>query len=61
MIYHLRYWWHVLLRKLRIVPFGRYAKSYKTLDEIIADYERDPEMRALLKEAREELNKARTN
>lgn len=57
MIYHLRYWWHVALRKLRIV---RVHKDCITLQEMIADYERDPEMRQLLAEARKELRRVRT-
>lgn len=53
MIYHLRYYWHVLLRLCRIAPFGRLAKDYKTIDEIIAEMERDPEVRYQLAEERE--------
>lgn len=52
MIYHLRYWWHVLLRLCRIAPFGRYAKTCITIDELIADWERDPKMRQEMAEAR---------
>lgn len=53
--YHVRYWWHVLLRKLRIAPFGRLAKEYCTIDEIIAEWERDPQIRLEMAEARAEI------
>lgn len=58
MIHHFRYWYHVALRLCRIRPFGRRAVYYKTIDEIMADYARDPEMRQLLKDARAEVIKS---
>lgn len=54
MIYHLRYYWLVFCRLVRM-PFCRWARNSITLDELIADYERDPELRQLLKEARVEI------
>ena len=54
MIYHLRYYWLVLCRWCRM-PFDKYARTCISLDELIADWEREPEMRQLLKDARTEM------
>ena len=56
-MYHFRYWWLVLCRWCRM-PFDKYARTCISLDELIADWEREPEMRQLLKEAREEVKES---
>ena len=37
------------------MPFDKYARTCISLDELIADWEREPEMRQLLKDARTEM------
>ena len=50
MIYYLRYYGYVLWRWLRW-PFCKWVRQgYCTIDEIIADWSRDPEMRKLMKD-----------
>ena len=57
MIHLLRYWYHVALRLCRIRQVGRRSVYYKTIDESMEDYARDPETRAMLNEARKEIRK----
>ena len=57
MMYHFRYWWLVFWRWCRM-PFDKYARTCISLDELIADWEREPEMRQLLKEARAEVKES---
>jgi hypothetical protein len=54
MKYHLRYWWLVLCRWVGIAahPWDRWRRHTYPIDEIVAGFERDPEMRAQLAAAR---------